>query len=199
MPNLLTKAAFARRLGVDRAYVTRLAQAGRLVLTRDGKRVRVAASLQLVKETEGAHGDAVKAYHARQRKKPKQGKGGRAVETPDIPVNENGGSEAPDDEAKSTSRAYWDRRAAAAQAKMRELELEKLTGDLIAREDVRFILADLGALWRTSLSNMAARLAPLVTPLTTVAETETTINDFRDEIERELMETLRQRHEGLKK
>jgi len=199
MPNLLTKAAFARRLGVDRAYVTRLAQAGRLVLTRDGKRVMAAASLRLIKDTEGAHGDVVKAYHERQRHKPKKGKGGRAVEATDVPDNETGAGEAPDDEAKTTSRAYWDRRAAAAQAKMRELELEKLTGDLIAREDVRFILADLGALWRTSLSNMAARLAPLVTPLTTVAETETTINDFRDEIERELMETLRQRHDGLKK
>ncbi len=188
----MSKAQFARRLGKDRSYVTRLGQAGRLVLSADGRRVKAAASLRRIKETEGAHGDGAKAFFEEQRHKQKQGVGAAVPE-------ENGNGEAPEKEEKTSTRAYWDRRAAAAQAKMRELELEKMTGELIAREDVRFVLADLGAVWRSLLSNAPARLAPLVTPLTTVAETETTISDYRDEVERELMETLRKRLEALGK
>ena len=58
-------AAFARRLGVNRSTVTRAAQAGRLVLTADG-RVHIAASLARWHATTGTRAD-VAARHAAER------------------------------------------------------------------------------------------------------------------------------------
>lgn len=61
---LETKAAFARRLGVNKSTITRAAQAGRLVL--QGKLVDVEASMQRWHATSGARSD-VAARHAAQR------------------------------------------------------------------------------------------------------------------------------------
>lgn len=47
----ISQAEFARRLGVQRSYVHALKEAGRLVLTSDGKRVLVEESLQRLEET----------------------------------------------------------------------------------------------------------------------------------------------------
>lgn len=60
-----SKAAFARRLGVNKSTVTRAAEAGRLVLTPRGK-VDVEKSLERWHATKGARGD-VEARHAEKR------------------------------------------------------------------------------------------------------------------------------------
>lgn len=52
-PAGLTRTAFARELGVSKSYITKLAQAGRLVLTADGL-VDGAASKQRIQATAGA-------------------------------------------------------------------------------------------------------------------------------------------------
>ena len=50
MSDVMTKAEFAAHLGVSKPYVSKLASAGRLVLTEDG-RVRVRESLQRIDAT----------------------------------------------------------------------------------------------------------------------------------------------------
>lgn len=60
-----TKAAFARRIGINKSNVTRAAQAGRIVLTPGGM-VNVEASVQRWYETKGGRDD-VAARHAENR------------------------------------------------------------------------------------------------------------------------------------
>ncbi len=60
-----TKAAFARRIGINKSNVTRAAQAGRIVLTPGGM-VNVEASVQRWYETKGGRDD-VSARHAENR------------------------------------------------------------------------------------------------------------------------------------
>lgn len=52
--NLMTRAEFARANGWSKSYVTKLGDAGRLVLSDDGKLVLAAESLQRIRETTGA-------------------------------------------------------------------------------------------------------------------------------------------------
>lgn len=60
-----TKAAFSRRLGVNKSTVTRMAKAGRLVLTESGK-VKVEESLAQINATQG-HRTDVSQRHAQNR------------------------------------------------------------------------------------------------------------------------------------
>lgn len=60
-----TRTAFARRIGVHKSQITRAAQAGRLVLTADG-RVNVEASIERWHATKGGRDD-VAARHAANR------------------------------------------------------------------------------------------------------------------------------------
>ena len=53
-PNLRTRAEFAADQGWGKSYVTKLGHEGRLVLTDDGKHVRVAETLQRIAESTGA-------------------------------------------------------------------------------------------------------------------------------------------------
>lgn len=53
-PNLLTRSQFAEAQGWSKSYITALGHQHRLVLTDDGKHVRVAETLQLIAETTGA-------------------------------------------------------------------------------------------------------------------------------------------------
>lgn len=177
---ILTLAAFARHIGRDKSYVTRLKQRGRLVLTAEGK-VDVAASLKCIEETAGRRRPDVAARY----EKP-------AEEAPPPPAD--GGN--PDD---PNTRAYWDRREAAAKAKLKEIELERTRGDLVAREDVDFVLNDFGAVWRGLLDNLADRLAPVVYPLTSLEETHATITEAAEELQREMADTMRKRIDGLGK
>lgn len=60
-----TKAAFARRIGINKSNITRAAQAGRIVLTPDGL-VNVEASIERWYATKGGRDD-VAARHAKNR------------------------------------------------------------------------------------------------------------------------------------
>lgn len=64
MTEAVTQAEFARRLDVDKSYVTRLKQAGRLVLNDAGNKVLVEESLQRIKETADPNRDDVAMRHA---------------------------------------------------------------------------------------------------------------------------------------
>lgn len=165
-----TFSKFARILGVSPSYVTKLREDGRLVLTEDGKGVQVEASQQRIKETESGRPQHVagRRQHSARRARgavvesgaPLSAAPAPASETP--PVPEEGG-ETP---ALGT-RAYWERREAAARAETREIELAKLKGDLAETEVVRAAGTEAGTTLRTVLENLVDQLAPLL-----AAETE---------------------------
>ncbi len=69
MVEAVTQVEFSRRLGVDKSYVTRLKQAGRLVMDDSGK-VLVEESLRRIEETADPNRDDVKRRHAAGRGKP---------------------------------------------------------------------------------------------------------------------------------
>lgn len=190
---MVTLTEFADLLGVRPSYVTKLKQRGRLVFAPGGKKVDVEASRARIKSTEpGAPQNRASRRHwEAQRNK-----------APEPPLPPSGSPEAPpaegdDDPAPLNSRAYWEQRDAAARAKMREIELAKMKGDLVAREDVDFVLNDFGAVWRGLLENLADRLAPQVFPLTTLEETHTAIAEAAEELQREMAETMKRRIEGM--
>lgn len=124
-------AEFARLIGVSRQYVNKLREHDRLVLTEDGKRVLVDPSKKLIKDTAGAPS---------------------AVSPPTDPDS--------DDETAPQTRAYWEKREAAAKAMLREMELERLRGDLVLAADVEAAAMDLGSSLRAALENLPDQLAP---------------------------------------
>lgn len=140
----MTFSEFARELGRAPSYVTKLREAGRLVLTDDGKRVLVEASKQRIAATESGRPQHVAAreHHAQRRG---QGDGG-----------ENGG------EAESPvtgTRADWERREAAARAQLREIELAKTRAELVEVAAVQHAGTEAGGILRTVLENLPDQLA----------------------------------------
>lgn len=82
-------------------------------------------------------------------------------------------------------------------ARMAELRLAQAEGELLQREDVDFVMNDLGATWRGLMENLADRLAPIIYPLTTLEDTHTAVREMADEIMFELAEALERRSKEL--
>ena len=140
---LLTKSEFADLLGKDKSYVTRLGQAGRLVMVGEGRdaRVDVEASKALLAQTADPS---------------------RAPETHDK------GKAVP----KVAHTTYNDARTRneLAKAQNAELDLAVKLGMLVDAEESRLFAADLAATFRAALEVLPDRLAPELVPLN---ETET--------------------------
>jgi hypothetical protein len=174
MSETLTRAAFARHLGRSKSYITKLGSEGRLVLTDDGKRVKVAESIALIEATAGQRDD-VAARHAEER-----------TTTPEQHVD-------PSMEQAKRLKAVSEARRMAASADKEEMERDKLAGSLIAREDVDFVLNDFGATLTTHLENLADQLAPVIYPLTNLEETHAAIAEAVLHLQQSLAETMRRR------
>lgn len=135
----VTQAEFARLLGMNRSSVTRLKQAGRLVLTDDGL-IDVDASRALMAETADPNRDDVAARHAAT----------RGEETSPPPTAEGEGYQA----ARAKKERYL-----AAQA---QLDYERSAGKLVERAEVEAAISDLIITFGQALDNMPQTVAPLV-------------------------------------
>ena len=191
----LTQAAFALHLGVDKAHVTRLKHAGRLVMV-DGL-VDVAASERRIAQTAGTRDDV-----ARRHAEGRAGRPGQGAEAPPAAIPPAGATNAapdgptptpaadppasaPPDAAAPTLTALdtarelkilaESRRVQAAAAR-EELELARARGDVIAREDVDAALKFAGATLRGEIERLADQLAPLVAPVADLEECRATID-----------------------
>ena len=106
-----TKAAFARRIGINKSNVTRAAQAGRIVLTLGGM-VNVEASVQRWYETKGGRDD-VAARHAENRgavgsipqPKAENGTAGPQTATPPQPTSDGNATPAGDGNTRTRYKA----------------------------------------------------------------------------------------------
>ncbi len=129
-----TRSQFAARIGKDKSYVTRLADAGRLVLVGEGRSalVDIEASLMRIEETKGGRDD-VAARHAAEK--------GQQAAKPD------------------ESRVSAQTRKEAAQADIAEMERDKLKGMLVERDQVEQALADVVAFARQGFENFPHRVA----------------------------------------
>ena len=156
----MNQAAFARHLGVRKSYITALKQAGRLVMTDDGKLVDVEASEARIKATAEPGHAGVAARHAKKR----DGQPA-AVDGEKTPKTE--GEMSPEAIAEKTAMTYQQARAVkerynALQAKA---DYEKFIGKLVEYDLARSAGAELGILFRTTLERWPDTVAPLLVNL----------------------------------
>lgn len=145
----LTQAQFARHLGVDRAHITRLKHAGRLVLTPAGQ-VDVEASEARIAATADPAKAPVAERHA----------AGRAAAVD----SQNQPKTAPEDDADPIAGTpdYQKSRARReeANANLAEIELAKCAWGLLETSAANAVLTDANTMIRAALESMGAILSP---------------------------------------
>lgn len=157
-PAELSFSDFAAFMQCKPGYVTQLRQTGRLVLTDDGKRVRVAESLQLIADSRDPAKAGVVARHAQARAAAAAATGG------DTPADD--GEDVDDGEVGEGGVSAARRRAdalavsaeAAARKALREEQIE--LGQLLQLDDVVAAVGGALATLRTTLQNLPSSLAP---------------------------------------
>lgn len=156
----VTQAEFARRLGVQRNYVTQLKQAGRLVMAEDGL-VDAEASEAKIAETADPGKVAVADRHARQRGAAVNLENGQKSGVEPESEGEEEGGEVPATPDYQKARA----RREQANASLAEIELAERAGELMQTSAVVAVLADAAATCRSMLETIPGVLAPQLAAL----------------------------------
>lgn len=169
---------FARRLNKDKAHVTRLKQAGRLVMAVDGL-VEVEASLERIEATRGQRFDTERRWeeyraHPADSAPPVQAKPAPT----ESPAPTQDAALSTDEISRRTRLAQM--RKEEAEAQKRELELNELTADLLRRDAVEKALLDAVAVILSAGENLPDRLAP---QLVGIEDMERVRARVKDEIE----------------
>lgn len=175
-PETLSFKEFAELRGVRPSYVTALRKAGRLVLTEDGKRVRVAESIERIEATrDPARADVVQRHAAAR---------GKAPPLPDEPEDEEG--EAGDEAGGSyqSARAMKERYLAMAAKRDYEVSIGKLIPIEQAAADISSVVTTL----RATLEMLPDTLATVLLGETDEARMRTLM---AEEIERALTDAAR--------
>ena len=171
---LVSQAEFAKLMNVSRKTVTVWKQDGRLVMT--GNKVDVEASKRLIEQTGGTRPDVAERHAAARTGKKSDPK----TETPQEKFAAMRAAAAPQAEpAEKIGNSLQAARAvkekyAALKAKA---EYETLIGDLVPREDVDAAMRFIGASVRAALDVLPDQTAPLVAPITNLAECHETLTD----------------------
>lgn len=153
-PAKLSFREFARKLQCKPGYVSQLKAAGRLVLTADGRAVKVDESLALIAATRDPAKVGVQARHAATRaasasSAPETGGEDDAADTP--------APRADDPHSLRRAKAMADKEEALARKALRDEQVE--LGELLRREDVESAAADAAMTLRTALQNLPTSLA----------------------------------------
>ena len=196
LPPRESKSAFARRLGRGASYVTKLLGQERLVMDGAGRgaRVRVAESLARIAATEGSRDD-VKARHAQARAaatvRPEtapQGSPAVAALQEDPAgglralAGQQGALDFPDDASSAVTKARAQARDAKAAADIREMERDKMRGELIAREQVESAFRFVGGALAGLLDNLPGQYATLLAPVTDADDMEQRLAEMCDHL-----------------
>lgn len=158
----LTQSQFARHLGVDRAYITRLKQAGRLVMTDDGK-VKVAESEARIAATADPAKDQVAARHAAERAVAVDGKKEQKTAADPSAIGNSYAA------ARAVKEKYF-----AMQAK---LDYERSVGELVRRADAAFAMTDAMSTLRMQLVALPSVLGDQLAALTNPHEIKVLLED----------------------
>lgn len=155
-PATATFKAFAAIAGCKPPYVTALRKAGRLVLTDDGRAVKVAESLARIAATRDPAMQAVADRHAAARE--------TKSERQEMSADGEHGTRSPQSGADKIGNSYQAARAVKeryhAMAAKRDYEIS--IGKLLDAEDVRSVVASTITVLRTNLETMPDTIAPLV-------------------------------------
>lgn len=144
----ITQAEFAKLMNVSRKTVTIWKQSGRLVM--DGNKVNAEASKRLIEQTGGTRPDVAERHAA-----------ARSGKTENIGNSQQA--------FRAVKEKYSALKAKA--------EYETLIGDLVPREDVDAAMRFIGGAVRAALDVLPDQTAPLVAPITNLAECHETLTD----------------------
>lgn len=148
---LESQSAFAQRRGVNRSTVSRWKDAGRLVM--QGKKVDVEASVELIEQTAAGRDDVAMRHRLEREERHLLDDGLAELDLEDDPEDVRRQLR-----AATLAKALADSRIKQAEADLREMARDETAGNLIAREDVDYVLRDFGALLRVMLDGRAERL-----------------------------------------
>lgn len=181
-----TFAQFARYLGESASWVSQLKADERLVLTEDGKRVRVAESVERIKATADPSKAGVSARHAADR-------GARAGEgaavAPAAAQRDDDGEEEPEIQETDGGFQYWRKRNEKAKALASERENAIADGKLLAAGEVTAAVAAAAITLRTRLEGLPDVLGPQLAGVNDEAQARALLAEA---IEHALEETSRQ-------
>jgi hypothetical protein len=201
-----SKSAFARRLGVDPAHVTRMAQAGRLVVV-DGQ-IEVEASLARMEATKDPNRDDVRARHAKARdakrlagaeggavagviaRSEDEGSGAGEKTAGRADSASEGGNRGGDDEPEAgpviqaaevfrkarTAKMHFESRRAV----IRVARLQGRLADMVA---IRKCASNDGASLRSLLENLPDQAAPRLAPVRDAAKVAAILGELLDDVE----------------
>jgi len=180
---------FADHLRVKPGYVTELRKAGRLVLTDDGKRVRVAESLRLIQDSSDPAKAGVAARHASARGEPTASADADDGDDGDLDDETLATSGPTASHAARRAKAAADREEAAARKALRDEQIE--LGTLLVIDEVVSAVTTAITTLRTGLQNLRSTLAPSLA----AAQTEEQVGAVLGEaIESALEECARDLH-----
>lgn len=164
----LTRSDFARLKSWSKSYVTKLGEQGRLVLSPDGKKVDVTATLELLAKSSDPGKAHVAQRHAADRVERDVGQHVR----PDAPAGES--TPAGKGSGGSSDESYWKSKARRENslAEMAELELQKQLGTLVSRAMVETTVEALYRTLRDALMGLPTRMAPEFASMTDAFEIE---------------------------
>lgn len=158
LPEILGFKAFADHLGCRPSYVTELRKSGRLVLTDDGRAVRVAASLARIEATRDPAHAAVAERHAADR--------GAALSVAEAGKGPAPGHVPEDDkhaeEGEGPDFQMWKARRERAAALREELKLGEESRDYLRRVDAVAVVSGAFVMLRASLEALPDNLAPVL-------------------------------------
>lgn len=183
--------AFATRLGVKPGYVTQLRHAGRLVLSEDGKSVRVADSIRLIEETRDPSKQGVRDRHAETRAAVPAAAADADLEDhgadddadPDDALPEVANREPPSPHNLRRAKALADKEEALARRALREEQVEM--GQLFRKDDIIAAIENAAVQLRQRLELLPSTLSPALAAM----EDEDQVRvKLRDEIEKAMGE-----------
>lgn len=165
---------FAALIDFRPSYVTQLRHAGRLVLTDDGKRVRVPETIALIESTRDPSKAGVAERHAAERAQVAASKAPQAEhqQAPDA-ANDDSSDDADgpatfvptDPHSKRRAKALADKAEADARKALRDEKIE--LGQLLQAEEVAAVVSEAVTTLRTSMENLPGQIAPGLAAATT--------------------------------
>lgn len=177
LPETATFSQFAAILGCKPAWVTALRKAGRLVLTDNGKAVRVAESMALMESTKDPARQGVADRHAAARKA--QEGAGAAPSTPAAQNQDDDGDDAAapgNPHSDRRAKAMADKEEALARKALREEQIE--VGRLRWVDEIEPALAEAATRLRAAFEAMPDELSPELASISDEAEVRARLVEF---------------------
>lgn len=194
-PETMGLTEFAKAQRWKPSYVTQLKRDGRLVLTENGRRVRVAESLRLITDTSDPSKIGVKARHAAARGAPKYSASTSPAESPAPSTTADKAGDADpatvrydDPLSMRRAKAQAEREEAALRKQLREEQID--LGELLQRDDVVAAVGDAVTTLRTSLQNLPSTLAPELAAATTDGQCQVLLANGIEHVLEEMARTF---------